>query len=48
MAACKVNDGEAAMSEGDALVAPETVIVRAAMEEGVAHAEDGLGVEAAR
>jgi hypothetical protein len=48
VAAGEVNDGQAAMAEGNMRINEETGIVRAAMSEGVAHTDDGAAVNAVR
>jgi hypothetical protein len=48
MAARQINDGQAAMGEGDAISHKQAGIVGAAMPEGVAHAGDRSAVDAAR
>jgi hypothetical protein len=48
MAAGEVDDGEAAMAEGDVRIKEEAGVIGAAMSEGIAHGDDRRGVEATR
>jgi hypothetical protein len=46
MAAGEVNDGEAAMAQGDVGIGEQASVVGAAMEEGIAHADEGRFIQA--